>query len=92
MSPSCLPHSLCAPSQAYMWCEADRGPPPQTLPSRLAIPWASVSKSLEMPPVLVYATYNLLNWRRIDALGPIELGNIVCINVSFAPQNFPRPP
>jgi indoleamine 2,3-dioxygenase len=34
-----------------------------------------------MPPILVYATYNLLNWRRLDPERPIELGNIVCLNV-----------
>lgn len=30
--------------------------------------------------MLTYATYNLLNWRRIDPNAPVELGNIVCIN------------
>ena len=38
--------------QAYLWCD---GPGvPQVLPA-----------VLDMPPVLVYATYNLLNWRLI---------------------------
>ncbi|GAX73502.1 hypothetical protein CEUSTIGMA_g954.t1 [Chlamydomonas eustigma] len=66
-------------SHAYMWCEMD-GTVPLLLPSRLAVPWCDVSNTLCMPPVLVYATYNLLNWRRVDPEGPIELGNIVCLN------------
>lgn len=62
-------------SHAYVWC--DEGPPPGTLPSTLAVPWARVASALGMPPVLCYCTYNLLNWRRLDAARPIELGNIV---------------
>jgi hypothetical protein len=57
--------ALCAPLQAYMWCEA--GPVPSSLPAVIAQPWAAVSRALDMPPVLVYATYNLLNWRRWGA-------------------------
>jgi hypothetical protein len=60
--------------QAYLWCA---GPDvPKTLPAQLAKPWASVSAALHMPPVLVYATYNLMNWRRLDEIGPLELGNL----------------
>lgn len=53
-------------------------PADQTLPEVLAAPWARVSAAIGMPPVLVYATYNLLNWQRLDAAGPLELGNLVC--------------
>jgi len=70
---SFLPH-------AYMWCERGKATTPTVLPARLAQPWAAVSKAVGMPPVLVYATYNLLNWRRLDPLGPVALGNIVCLN------------
>jgi indoleamine 2,3-dioxygenase len=35
-----------------------------------------------MPPVLVYATYNLMNWRRLDPQGPLELGNLAVQHVS----------
>jgi indoleamine 2,3-dioxygenase len=45
-----------------MWCE--EGPTPSLLPAVIAQPWVAVSGALGMPPVLVYATYNLLNWRR----------------------------
>eukprot|EP00955_Chlamydomonas_euryale_P111228 366050-Chlamydomonas_euryale.AAC.14 len=67
--------------QAYMWCEQDGSPPPSMLPAVLAVPWAATAARVGMPPVLVYATYNLLNWRRLDPDGPVQLGNIVCLNV-----------
>jgi hypothetical protein len=65
-------------SHAFLWCDGPETP--QKLPAVLAAPWVAVAKALDMPPVLVYATYNLLNWRRLDPSKPIELGNIVCIN------------
>lgn len=73
-------HSTPVFSQAYMWCA---GPAvPTTLPAVLAQPWATVSAALHMPPVLVYATYNLMNWRRLDSSKPIELGNLAVQHVS----------
>ena len=62
-------------AHAYIWLE---GTPPPLLPASLSVPWVRVSKALDMPPILTYSTYNLLNWRRIDENGPIELGNICC--------------
>ena len=72
-------------SHAFVWADAAAGatpsvPPPQVLPAKLAAPWLSVSAALDVPPVLTYATYNLLNWRRLDADAPVALGNIVSIN------------
>ncbi len=72
-------------SHAYVWADAAGGAPPgatppSTLPAKLATPWLAVSSALDMPPILTYATYNLLNWRRLDVTGPIELGNIVCLH------------
>ena len=68
---SFLAHGFC-------WCD---GPaPPAALPARLAAPWVAVAEALGMPPVLVYATYNLLNWQRLDGGGPVALGNIACLN------------
>lgn len=65
-------------AHGYMWCD---GPaPPPALPARLAAPWVAVAGALGMPPVLVYATYNLLNWQRLDAEQPVVLGNIACLN------------
>lgn len=67
-------------AHAYMWCEGDQ--PPSSLPAHIAVPWWTVAKRLDMPPVLVYSMYNLYNWRRLDSSGPVELGNIVCLHVS----------
>lgn len=64
--------------QGYVWCDGPQ--PPTVLPADLAAPWCAVSAALDMPPVLVYATYNLYNWRRLDAAGPLALGNICCLN------------
>ena len=62
-----------------MWCEG--GPTPQALPAAIAVPWSQVAAALGMPPILTYATYNLYNWRRLDPAAPIQLGNIVCLQV-----------
>lgn len=61
-----------------MWCD---GPgTPSVLPAGLAAPWCAVAAALDMPPVLVYATYNLANWRRLDPAAPVQLGNICCLH------------
>lgn len=66
-------------SHAYVWCEGDA--PAMTLPALLAVPWAAVAARLDMPPVLVHATYNLYNWRRLDTSADIKLGNVACLQV-----------
>lgn len=73
-----------------MWCA---GPDvPSALPAQLAQPWATVAAALRMPPVLVYATYNLMNWRRLDSSQPIQLGNLAVQHVSgAADRGSPRP-
>ena len=64
---------------AYVWS----GMPPATkLPESIAVPWYEISQKIGRPPVLSYASYALHNWRRIDPVGPIELGNICLL------QNF----
>jgi indoleamine 2,3-dioxygenase len=67
-------------AHAFVWCGPEDAPPPAALPPVLAAPWVALSTALEVPPVLTYATYNLLNWRRIDANVPIRLGNIVSLH------------
>jgi indoleamine 2,3-dioxygenase len=64
---------------AYVWGEST---PTDHLPASIAVPWYAVSQRLSRPPVLSYASYALHNWRRLDATGPIALGNIVLL------QNF----
>jgi indoleamine 2,3-dioxygenase len=52
------------------------------IPRNLAQPWAAVARRLGRPPILSYASYALDNWRRVDASGPIALGNLALL------QNF----
>uniref|UniRef100_A0A383VPZ4 Indoleamine 2,3-dioxygenase n=1 Tax=Tetradesmus obliquus TaxID=3088 RepID=A0A383VPZ4_TETOB len=63
-------------THGFLWCD---GPGvPSVLTQLLAQPFAAVSAAIGMPPVLTYATYNLMNWRRLDPAAPLELGNICC--------------
>lgn len=67
-----------------MWCGGGdpNNSPPTVLPEVLARPWVLVSSALDMPPVLTYAAYNLLNFRRLDPTGSVELGNLAVQHVS----------
>lgn len=65
-------------AHAYVW--ADSSQPAERLPELIAVPWSAIARSLGIHPILVYATYNLMNWRRLDPELPIELGNIVCLH------------
>jgi indoleamine 2,3-dioxygenase len=64
---------------AYVWGQKNV---PDAIPEVLAKPWHEVAKHLGRPPVLSYASYALMNWKRIDKTGPIDLSNIALI------QNF----
>lgn len=64
---------------AYVW---ETMPYPQSFPRSLAVPWAAIAKRLGRPPVLSYASYALHNWKKLDPLGPVALGNIALL------QNF----
>jgi len=52
------------------------------IPSVIAVPLVALAERVDRPPILSYASYCLHNWRRLDASGPIELGNIALV------QNF----
>ena len=52
------------------------------LPENIAVPLYKVCQILQRPPMLSYDAYALYNWKKIDADGPIALGNIDTI------QNF----
>ncbi len=64
---------------AYVWSGDE---PASRIPARIAAPWCEAAVRLGRPPVLSYASYALDNWQRIDADGPVELGNIMLL------QNF----
>jgi indoleamine 2,3-dioxygenase len=57
-------------------------PPVSVLPRNLALPLCDVCRRLGRPSILSYDGYALYNWKRLDAAGPIALGNIDTI------QNF----
>jgi indoleamine 2,3-dioxygenase len=65
---------------AYVWETPEQ--PAMTLPSQLARAWYELARKLGRPPVLSYASYALDNWRRLDKMKPVQLGNIVLL------QNF----
>ena len=53
-------------SHGYIWCEGDEGVASE-LPASLAIPWCTVAKHLDMPPVMTHATGVLCNWSRCNS-------------------------
>jgi indoleamine 2,3-dioxygenase len=61
---------------AYVWGGASPAP---RIPAGVAGPWVAVARRLGRPPVLSYASYALDNWRRLDAGGPLELGNLAIL-------------
>ena len=63
----------------YVWGEKN---PVTAIPQSLAVPWHKLAQKLDRTPTLVYCSYALHNWRRIDPSGPLELGNICLL------QNF----
>jgi len=64
-------------AHAYVWC-ARGEQPPEMLPYVVSHPWTRLAAALDVPPVLNYAAYNLLNWARVEPGGPVALGNIHC--------------
>ncbi|HTO71927.1 MAG TPA: hypothetical protein VMR31_18840 [Myxococcota bacterium] len=64
---------------AFVWGGAE---PEARIPAAVAEPWCAVAKRLGRPPVLSYGSYALDNWRRLDASGPLDLGNLAIL------QNF----
>src|SRR6185295_17457484 len=62
------------PASAYVNQVSE--PRADTLPHNIAVPLCKACALLERPPILSYDGYALYNWKRIDATGPIALGNI----------------
>ena len=54
--------------------------PKNNLPRVIAKPWVSISRKLERPPVVRYASYCLDNWYLINSEEPINLNNVALIN------------
>ena len=70
--------------QSYQWSENN---PATLMPANLAIPWHRVGKLVGRPPILSYQSYAADNWRRFDASGPIECGNIGLIQCFLGGQD-----
>ena len=54
--------------------------PEKILPEVISKPWVKLSKYLERPPILSYASYCLDNWYKINKKEPISLDNVALIN------------
>ncbi len=73
--------------QTYIW--GDRGfpkVPRTTLPAGLAVIAHRLAVRLGVRPLLVYASYALKNWRRIDTNKPISADNVTML-VHFNPSS-----
>jgi len=67
-------------ASAYIYATHEN--PATRLPKEIAEPLVLLSKKIERHPILSYASYCLYNWKRIDPIKPIVLGNIELL------QNF----
>jgi len=65
-------------SHSYVWCEGDGGAA-RSLPEVLAIPWCTVARHLDMPPVVTHPCAVLHNWRRIDENEELSRDNLKCL-------------
>jgi indoleamine 2,3-dioxygenase len=74
-------YSYCASAHVY----APGLPPVNALPAHLAQPLVRLGRQVDRPPILSYASYCLHNWRRLDPVAPVALGNIALL------QNFSMP-
>jgi indoleamine 2,3-dioxygenase len=70
--------------QSYQWSDNE---PAHTLPKNLAHPWYQVGKLIGRPPILSYQSYANDNWRRLDARGPVECGNIALLQCFLGGQD-----
>jgi indoleamine 2,3-dioxygenase len=70
--------------QSYQWSDNE---PAHTLPKNLALPWYQVGKLVGRPPILSYHSYANDNWRRLDAKGPVECGNIALLQCFLGGQD-----
>ena len=65
-------------SQSYI--HSTPSTPSHSLPPQLAVPWCKVSDMLGLPPILVYSTISLCNWRKLDPRGPMVLENLTLLH------------
>lgn len=64
-------------ANAYVWCEEEN--PTDHIPEGVAVPLVELSKIVERPPIIPYASTALCNFERIDPKGEIVVDNLKCI-------------
>ena len=62
--------------QAYIWMDENDKDIMHSIPECVAVPWCTVSKHLDMPPVVTYATACLYNWQLRDPTAPPDGDNM----------------
>ncbi|XP_053126146.1 indoleamine 2,3-dioxygenase 2-like isoform X2 [Hemicordylus capensis] len=68
-------------TMGYVWQEGEKGTV-KVLPRNLAIPFAEISRTLGLPPILVHMDFVLVNWKKKDHNGPLEIENldpVICL-------------
>jgi indoleamine 2,3-dioxygenase len=70
---------------ASAYVHAPGMPAVNQIPAGIAVPLVRLAQKVDRLPILSYASYCLHNWRRIDADGPVALGNLELL------QNFSIP-
>ncbi|XP_063167304.1 indoleamine 2,3-dioxygenase 2 [Candoia aspera] len=62
-------------TMGYVWQEGEKGAA-KILPRNLAIPLGQVSEMLGLPPILVHTDFVLVNWKKKNPHGPLEIENL----------------
>lgn len=56
-------------------------PPARRIPRGVAVPLCELAGHFDLPPIVVYASLMLYNWRRLDPNGPIDLDNLTTLQL-----------
>ncbi|XP_032085842.1 indoleamine 2,3-dioxygenase 2 isoform X1 [Thamnophis elegans] len=62
-------------TMGYVWQEGEKEVP-KILPRNLAIPFGEVSEMLSLPPILVHTDFVLVNWKKKNPQGRLEIENL----------------
>ncbi|NP_001229652.1 indoleamine 2,3-dioxygenase 2 [Ornithorhynchus anatinus] len=62
-------------TMGYVWQGGEKNTV-QVLPRNLALPFVEVSQSLGLPAILVHSDFVLVNWKKKNPDGPLEIGNL----------------
>jgi len=70
---------LATLANCYVWCKGEDGAA-AVLPRQIAVPLATVSEHLGLPPVVTHAAVVLYNWELVDPGMPFSLENITTLH------------